>query len=63
MESREKSIENGMAAIALDDGSAEKLCKTCHNEESPTFKEFNFAEMWAKIAHPVPAAEEAEGSE
>lgn len=63
MKSREKSIENGMAAILVEDGSAEKQCITCHNEESPTYKEFNFAEMWAKIVHPVPAADEAEGTE
>ncbi|RMF56350.1 MAG: cytochrome C554 [Calditrichaeota bacterium] len=32
----------------------EKVCVKCHNEESPTFKTFNFKEMSAKIAHPVP---------
>ncbi|MCB0834094.1 MAG: cytochrome C554, partial [Bacteroidetes bacterium] len=32
----------------------EKVCKTCHNEESPTAKEFNFAEMYPKIAHERP---------
>lgn len=35
----------------------EMLCKKCHNEESPTYKEFNYDEMYAKIAHPVPPAE------
>jgi len=54
MQDREKSIAKGMRAIAVDDGSAEKWCKTCHNEESPTFKEFVFADMWDKIKHPVP---------
>ena len=29
----------------------EKNCKTCHNKESPTFKEFKFAEKWKKIKH------------
>ena len=33
----------------------EAVCKTCHNEESPTYKPFNYAEMVAKIAHPNPA--------
>ena len=64
MKSREQSIKNGMAAIAVDDGSAEKMCKTCHNQESPTFKSFNFKEMWEKIAHPVPeggGGDESEG--
>jgi hypothetical protein len=32
----------------------EKFCKTCHNPESPSFKEFKYAEMWKKIAHPTP---------
>jgi hypothetical protein len=34
----------------------EKLCKTCHNAESPHFKGFNYAEYSKKIAHPNPAA-------
>jgi hypothetical protein len=32
-------------------------CTKCHNEESPTFKGFEFEERWAEIAHPVPAGE------
>ncbi len=32
----------------------EKLCVTCHNESSPTYKPFKFAEFAAKIAHPNP---------
>ena len=32
----------------------EKLCVKCHNEESPSYKEFNFAEFQKKIAHPTP---------
>jgi len=51
MKSREKSLENGL--IIPD----EKLCKKCHNEESPTYKEFNFAEASKKIAHLNPAAQ------
>ncbi len=35
----------------------EKLCKKCHNAESPTFKSFNFEEAKAKIAHPTPEPE------
>jgi cytochrome c553 len=31
----------------------EKVCKRCHNPESPTFKEFNFSEAVKKIAHPT----------
>jgi len=37
-----------------DMAAAEKMCKTCHNEKSPTHKEFKFDEMWAKIKHTVP---------
>ena len=55
MEDRELSIKNGLNPILVSDGSAEKQCKTCHNEESPTFKGFEFAKMWEKIKHPVPA--------
>lgn len=35
----------------------EEHCRTCHNEKSPTFKEFKFAEMWKQIAHPLPKQE------
>ena len=31
-----------------------KVCKQCHNEESPNYKGFNFEEYKAKIAHPDP---------
>ena len=51
MKSREKSIEKGL--IIPD----ENLCRTCHNEESPTFKGFNYEEALKQIAHPNPAAE------
>ena len=32
-------------------------CTQCHNEESPTFKGFDFEQRWAEIAHPVPQVE------
>ena len=54
MKDREASIKNGMRDLAIEDGSAEKLCVTCHNEESPTFDGFKFDEMWKKIAHTIP---------
>lgn len=56
MKDRQKAIANGMDPIAVADGSAEKKCLTCHNEKSPTFKEFVFKDRWAQIAHPVPTA-------
>ncbi|MFA5330084.1 MAG: multiheme c-type cytochrome [Prolixibacteraceae bacterium] len=32
----------------------EKVCKKCHNEESPNYKGFNYKEYVAKIAHADP---------
>jgi len=32
----------------------ENVCKTCHNEKSPTFKDFDYKEGIAKTAHPYP---------
>ncbi len=46
-----KNKEAGM----LVPGKDEKMCVTCHNAESPTFKGFKFNEMWAKIEHGKPA--------
>ena len=48
MKDRAKAMENGL--VVPD----EKVCKTCHNEQSPTFKGFDFKEYSAKIAHPDP---------
>lgn len=42
-----KAKDAGMI-VGSDEG---KLCMTCHNSESPTFKEFKYKEMWAKIEH------------
>ena len=42
------------AGLILPD---EKLCKKCHNPESPNYKPFNFKTYSAKIAHPNPAKE------
>ncbi|MCF8262255.1 MAG: cytochrome c family protein [Melioribacteraceae bacterium] len=53
MENREEAVKNGM--LVFEDVDKE-LCQTCHNEESPTFVKFDYKEMWAKIAHPIPAA-------
>ncbi len=51
MKDREFAMENGLIL------PTEEVCKTCHNEESPTFKGFNFAEMSAKINHDDPTTE------
>lgn len=31
-----------------------KVCTRCHNEESPSYKEFKYEEYWSKIKHPLP---------
>jgi cytochrome c peroxidase len=48
MKSKEKSLAKGMTE------PTEAVCKTCHNEESPTYRPFNYAEAVKKIAHPNP---------
>ncbi|MDP3025075.1 MAG: cytochrome c family protein [candidate division Zixibacteria bacterium] len=40
--------ENGMIM------PGEKECKVCHNPDSPTYKEFKFADAMKVIAHPIP---------
>lgn len=53
MKDKVKAVAAGMIEFK-DDAAIEKACKTCHNEKSPTYKEFKFKEMWAKISHKVP---------
>ena len=53
MKDKARSIAAGMTEYK-DDAAIEKQCRSCHNEKSPTFKEFNFTERWAKIRHSVP---------
>lgn len=36
------------------------VCVKCHNEESPTFKGFDYEKMAPKIAHPIPAERKAQ---
>mgnify|MGYP003572420152 FL=1 len=52
MKDHEAAVAAGLAVIS------EEVCTACHNEASPTFKGFDFAEYSAKIAHPIPAADE-----
>lgn len=51
MKDRKEAIASGLLVYE----KPAELCVKCHNEESPTFKSFNFDEMWPKIAHPVAA--------
>lgn len=52
MKDKEKAIAAG---LVIPD---EKTCVTCHNENSPTFKGFDYAEYYKKIEHHVPKKEE-----
>ena len=36
----------------------ESTCTVCHNEESPTYKPFNYKEKIKKVQHPMPAQTE-----
>jgi hypothetical protein len=53
MKDKAKAVSAGLVTFK-DDAAIEAKCKTCHNEKSPTFKEFKFDEMWGKIKHPRP---------
>lgn len=56
-----KHGKNVPAAEASKNGliakPAAKLCQSCHNEESPTYKEFDYKKMAKEIAHPRPKKE------
>ncbi len=45
MKDKEKAVANGL--LTPD----KELCVTCHNEESPTYKEFKYDEMLLEIKH------------
>jgi hypothetical protein len=51
-----KVMEDSAAAkeAGLIMNKSEEFCVKCHNEESPTFKGFVFAERWDAIKHPAP---------
>ena len=51
MKNREMAMKKGLIL------PTEEVCKTCHNEESPTYKPFNYEEKAAMIAHPDPTKE------
>ena len=52
MKDKAKAVTAGLIEYK-DEAAIEKYCKTCHNEKSPTFKEFKFKEMWGKVKHPI----------
>ena len=47
MKDRAAAVANGL--IEPD----EKLCKQCHNKQSPTFKPFDYAERVKEVDHPL----------
>jgi hypothetical protein len=51
-----KTMEDREAAVAagLWIPAGAEDCQKCHNEESPTYKPFDYEARWAEIAHPVP---------
>ncbi|MEN8155423.1 MAG: cytochrome c family protein [Bacteroidota bacterium] len=51
MKNRDMAMKKGLIL------PTEEVCKTCHNEESPTYKPFNYEEKVALIAHPDPTKE------
>jgi len=51
MKNREQALQKGM----ID--PTEELCKTCHNEESPTHVPFDYAARVAEISHDDPTTE------
>ena len=53
MKDHAKSVANGMVEYK-DEAAIKAQCLTCHNEKSPTYKDFDFAKRWAEIKHPVP---------
>ena len=55
MKVRDSAVKGGLAVFA-DKAAIEGMCKTCHNDKSPTAKSFNFDERWKEIAHKKPAA-------
>jgi hypothetical protein len=50
MKDKQQAVANG---LILHDNGAE-FCKTCHNSDSPTFKNFDFDQYWEKIKHTNP---------
>ncbi|HEY3251708.1 MAG TPA: multiheme c-type cytochrome [Ignavibacteria bacterium] len=49
MKDKEQAKQNGLTI-----NNNEEFCKTCHNSESPNYKEFKYDEFWAKIQHSKP---------
>jgi hypothetical protein len=55
MKNKEDAVSKGLIVFANDE-AIKAACVKCHNEESPTFKAFNFEEKYALIKHNIPKA-------
>ena len=53
MKDHAKAVAAGLVEYK-DEAAIKTQCVTCHNEESPTFKYFDFDKRWAEIAHDIP---------
>jgi hypothetical protein len=50
MKDKELAKQNGL----IINSNNEEFCKTCHNPDSPSYKEFKYDEFWGKIQHYKP---------
>jgi excinuclease UvrABC ATPase subunit len=50
MKDKQKAMDNG----PIIHNEKEKFCITCHNADSPTYKEFNYDTYWDQIKHMIP---------
>ena len=57
MKDKAKALEAGITDFK-DAATIEAFCKNCHNAQSPSYKEFKFAEMWDQIKHPMPKSQD-----
>lgn len=53
MKDKAKAVAAGMRDFK-NEAAIEAFCRTCHNEKSPSYKDFNFKERWEKIKHYLP---------
>ena len=59
----DKKVKEDVVAGKIEKSSVglmtptEEDCRKCHNEKSPTYKEFDFAKQSEAIAHPTPEKE------
>jgi len=46
-----EKTEEGLKLGLIIGKNDEKICKKCHNPESPTFAGFNYKKDWEKVKH------------